>query len=395
VSLAGDVHEHLDRLVHELKDGGRIRTALAERAFRTVERHRVLRGFSRWDPTTSRPIPVAFDPARPSGEALRVIYSDQALGTRFRDGLPSSSSSQPSIMADMLEALELEPGMRVLEIGTGTGYNAALLAEIVGGQGSVVTQDIDAEIAAEAEAALQAMGYGSVRVVARDGAEGVPEDAPFDRILVTVGCPDLSFRWQEQLTEQGRIVVPLEHAGLHPLVMLTKGNESLEGRFFAWTAFIPIRGLLHQDLPWPAVFVHEQETETNQALPAWDGFGIGAPIPGWGIPRDVMDFFLFLALTDRRAVALPPPPSSIGDRREVGLMDSSGSALAGSRGIRASGDQDLLSDLMRHRDSWEAAARPAIEDWHTAFTSRNAGAKTPAGLVVERANYRQVVTRAR
>jgi protein-L-isoaspartate(D-aspartate) O-methyltransferase len=395
VSLTGDVHEHLDRLVHELKDGGRIRTALVERAFRTVQRHRFLRGFSRWDPQTSQPVPVAFDPARPSGEALRVIYSDQALGTRFRGGLPSSSSSQPSVMADMLEVLELEPGMRVLEIGTGTGYNAALLAEIVGSQGSVVTQDIDAGIAAEAEEVLLAMGYGSVRVVARDGAEGVPEDAPFDRILVTVGCPDLSFGWREQLTEEGRIVLPLEHAGLHPLVMLTKGNEGLEGRFFAWTAFIPIRGLLHQDLPWPTVLVREQETETNQALPTWDGFGIGAPIPGWGIPRDVMDFFLFLALTDRRAVALPPPPSSIGDRWEVGLMDSSGSALAGSGGIGASGDQDLLSDLMRHHDSWEADARPAIEDWHTAFTSRNAGAKTTAGLVVERANYRQVVTRAR
>lgn len=174
----GDVHEHLDRLVHELKDGRRIRTALVERAFRTVERHRFLRGFSRWDPATSRPVPVQFDSARPSGEAMRIIYSDQALGTRFRDGLPSSSSSQPSVMADMLEALELEPGMRVLEIGTGTDYNAALLAEIVGSRGSVVTQDIDAGIAAEAEAALLAMGYGSVRVVARDGAEGVPEDAP-------------------------------------------------------------------------------------------------------------------------------------------------------------------------------------------------------------------------
>jgi protein-L-isoaspartate(D-aspartate) O-methyltransferase len=394
VSLAGDVHEHLDRLVHELKDGGRIRTALVERAFRTVERHRFLRGFSRWDPATSLPVPVAFDPARPSEEALRVIYSDQALGTRFRDGLPSSSSSQPSVMADMLEVLELEAGMRVLEIGTGTGYNAALLAEIVGSRGSVVTQDIDAGIAAEAEEALLAMGYGSVRVVARDGAEGVPEDAPFDRILVTVGCPDLSFRWQEQLTEQGRIVLPLEHAGLHPLVMVTKGNEGLEGRFFGWTAFIPIRGLLHQELPWPAVFVRDQQTDAAQELPGWGGFGIGTPIPGWGIPRDVMDFFLFLALTDQRAAALPPPPSAIGDRWEVGLMDSSGWALAGSGGIRASGNGDLLSDLMRHHDSWEAAARPAIEDWHTAFTSRNAGAKTPAGLVVERANYRQVVTPA-
>jgi protein-L-isoaspartate(D-aspartate) O-methyltransferase len=390
-----DVHEHLDRLVDELKDGERIRTALVERAFRTVERHWFLREFSRWDPATSLPVPVQFDPARPSEEALRVIYSDQALGTRFRDGLPSSSSSQPSVMADMLEALELEPGMRVLEIGTGTGYNAALLAEIVGSRGSVATVDIDAGIAAEAEEALMAMGYGSVRVVVRDGAEGVPERAPFDRILVTVGCPDLSVRWQEQLTEEGRMVVPLEHAGLHPLVMLTKGNEGLEGRFFAWTAFILIRGLLHQELAWPPVFVRERETDAARELPVWDGFGIGTPIPGWGIPGDVMDFFLFLALTDRRAVALPPPPSSIGNRWEVGLTDSSGSALAGSGGIRTLGDQDLLSDLVRHHDSWEEAGRPAIEDWHITFSSRTAGTKTPVGLVVERGNYRQVVTRAR
>jgi len=390
----GVVHQHLDRLVDELKDGGRIRTALVERAFRTVERHRFLREFSRWDPATSQPVPVQFDPARPSEEVLRVIYSDQALGTRFRDGLPSSSSSQPSVMADMLEALELEPGMRVMEIGTGTGYNAALLAEIVGSRGSVVTEDIDPGSAAEAEEALGAIEHGSVRVVARDGAEGVPEDAPFDRILVTVGCPDFSIRWHEQLTEEGRMVVPLEHAGLHPLVLLTKGSQGLEGRFFAWTAFIPIRELLHQELPWPTVYVREQKDGARK-LPPWDGFGIGTPIPGWGIPRDVMDFFLFLALTDRRAVALPPPPSSIGDRWEVGITDSSGSALAGSGGIRASGDQDLFSDLVRHHDSWEEAARPAIEDWHMTFTSGNAGTKTPVGLVVERANYRQVVTRAR
>jgi len=278
----GDVRGYLDWLVDELEHAGRIRNRRIERAFRTVERHRFLRGFSRWDPATSRPVPVEFDPARPSENALGIIYSDQALGTRFRDGLPSSSSSQPSVMADMLEALAPGPGMRVLEIGTGTGYNAALLAEIVGDEGSVVTQDIDPGIAAEATYALRAAGYGSVRVVARDGAEGVSEAAPFDRILVTVGCPDLSPRWQEQLTGEGRIVVPLEHAGLHPLVTLAKHDEGLVGRFFAWSAFIPIRGLLHQELPWPAALLSEDGTEPAEEVPGWDGFGTGTPIPGWG-----------------------------------------------------------------------------------------------------------------
>jgi hypothetical protein len=108
----------------------------------------------------------------------------------------------------------------------------------------------------------------------------------------------------------------------------------------------------------------------------------------------VMDFFLFLALSDWRAVALPPPPSSIKDRWEVGLIDSSGSALAGSTGIRASGSQDLLPDLMRHHESWEASGCPALEDWHVTLRAHDAETRTPADLAVERANYRQVVTRA-
>jgi protein-L-isoaspartate(D-aspartate) O-methyltransferase len=90
-------------------------------------------------------------------------------------------------MADMLEALAPEPGMRVLEIGTGTGYNAALLAEIVGSEGFVGTLDIDADVSAEAKGALQDAGFDRVRVLARDGAEGLSEDSPFDRILATVG----------------------------------------------------------------------------------------------------------------------------------------------------------------------------------------------------------------
>jgi protein-L-isoaspartate(D-aspartate) O-methyltransferase len=190
----GDAQQHLDRLVDELIDGGRIRSPTIERAFRAVQRHRFLREFSLWDEETSRPIPVEFDPEEPSNDALRAIYSDHALGTRFREGMPTSSSSQPSIMADMLEALAPEPGMRVLEIGTGTGYNAALLAEIVGAEGLVGTLDIDPDVSAEARVDLEGAGYGGVRVLARDGAEGLPEASPFDRVLATVGCPDVAPR---------------------------------------------------------------------------------------------------------------------------------------------------------------------------------------------------------
>lgn len=381
---------HLRRLVKELKDGGWIRSAAVERAFRRVERHQFLRDFSRWDPETSHPVPVPFDPSQPSEEALAVIYSNEALGTRFTNGLPRSSTSQPSVMADMLEALALKPGMRVLEVGAGTGYNAALLADIVGGYGHVVSVEVDRDIAEDAEGALRSSGYGLVRVVGGDGAEGVPEEAPFDRIVVTVGCPDLSPRWEEQLASEGRIVLPLEHAGLHPLVALTKTSEGLEGRFFAWAAFIPIRGMLEQQLPW-LVGVHRMnETEAVES-PIWDGFGSGTPIPGWGIPRDVMDFFLFLALLDPRADALPPRPSSIADRWEVGLADLSGTALAGPGSIRTTGDPALTSALMAHHRAWQSSGRPGIEDWQLTFTPRGQGRESTATFVLNRSNYRQEV----
>jgi hypothetical protein len=131
----------------------------------------------------------------------------------------------------------------------------------------------------------------------------------------------------------------------------------------------PGRGVLHQRLAWPEVVLREGEREEIEG-PPWDGFGTGPPVPGWGVPRDVMDFFLFLGLADRRAVALPPPPSSIGDRWEVGLLDSSGSALAGPSGIRVSGDQGLYSDLMRQHGSWQAADFPALELARDAWPSR-------------------------
>lgn len=114
---------------------------------------------------------------------------------------------------------------------------------------------------ADARRALAAAGYGQVRVVARDGAEGLAAASPFDRILVTVGCPDLSPRWQEQLAEGGRLVGPLEHAELHPVVSLVRRGERLEGRFVCWSAFIPIRGVLHQRLAWPDAVLREREHE--------------------------------------------------------------------------------------------------------------------------------------
>jgi protein-L-isoaspartate(D-aspartate) O-methyltransferase len=105
-------------------------------------------------------------------------YRDEAIATKIEGGLPVSSSSQPAIMAIMLEQLDVRPGMRVLEIGAGTGYNAALLQHLVGQRGRVVTIDIDPEVVGWARERLAAAGYPEVVVIEGDGADGWPAEAP-------------------------------------------------------------------------------------------------------------------------------------------------------------------------------------------------------------------------
>jgi protein-L-isoaspartate(D-aspartate) O-methyltransferase len=110
---------------------------------------------------------------RVRAEHLRLIYSDTALGTRlveqFGARLPASSTSQPSLVADMLELLEVAPGLRVLEVGAGSGYNAALLAELVGDQGLVITVDVAEDVVAQTRQLLTDAGYPGITVLCRDG----------------------------------------------------------------------------------------------------------------------------------------------------------------------------------------------------------------------------------
>ncbi|MQA84129.1 MAG: methyltransferase domain-containing protein [Streptosporangiales bacterium] len=175
-------------LVDALTAHGWLRDERVVEAFRTVPRE-------------------AFVPGVP----LERVYADQALVTkRDEDGIPISSSSQPSIMAAMLQQLDTRPGHRVLEVGAGTGYNAALLGQLVGPEGVVVSVDIDDDLVLAARDHLADAGLADwVRFRTGDGWLGRPEDAPFDRIVATVGVWDLASAWLDQLTEGGVLVVPL------------------------------------------------------------------------------------------------------------------------------------------------------------------------------------------
>jgi protein-L-isoaspartate(D-aspartate) O-methyltransferase len=159
---------------------------------------------------------------------LRLAYGHNGVATQVDDGLnpgpggslPSSSASSPVIVAVMLAALDTHPGNRVLEIGTGTGYNAALLAHRLGAE-QVTSIEVDPAVADQARSALVAAGYGDVCAVVGDGALGYPTDAPFDRVIATVGVHDIPHPWVEQTQPGGRILLPWAGTYTGGLVALT------------------------------------------------------------------------------------------------------------------------------------------------------------------------------
>lgn len=143
-------------------------------------------------------------------DGLEAIYKPGAalpIATD-RSGHPISSSSAPEIMAPMLEALDLRPGLSVLEIGAGTGYNAAILSALVGDRGRVVSVEVDAPIARRARRSLADLGR-PVEVVEGDGRLGWPTAAPFDRIIATASSDTVPLPWRDQLVEGGLVILPL------------------------------------------------------------------------------------------------------------------------------------------------------------------------------------------
>jgi protein-L-isoaspartate(D-aspartate) O-methyltransferase len=170
-------------------------------------------------------------------------YADIAVITkRANGGAALSCASAPIIVAMMLDQLQVQPGDHILEIGAGTGYNAALLAQLTGSRGSVTTVDIDPDITAGARRGLNATGNEQVQVVTRDGSLGAAENAPYDRVIFTVGAWDLTPAFWEQLAPGGRLVVPLRWRGQTRSVAFVRDGDALVSDSIELCGFVPMIG---------------------------------------------------------------------------------------------------------------------------------------------------------
>jgi protein-L-isoaspartate(D-aspartate) O-methyltransferase len=156
--------------------------------------------------------------------------------------MPTSSASGPIIVAVMLAALDAHEGHRVLEIGTGTGYNAALLAHRLAAE-QITSIEIDPDIAARARKALSDTGFGAVTVVTGDGTLGYPPNAPYDRVVVTAATNQIPYSWVAQTRPGGRILLPWADTYTGGLLALTVGDDgTARGSIVAESNFMWLRG---------------------------------------------------------------------------------------------------------------------------------------------------------
>jgi len=147
--------------------------------------------------------------------------------------------SQPYMVATMLDVLGCEPEMTALEIGAGSGYQAALLGELCR---EVWAVEIVEALAVRAEAALEALGYANVHIVVGDGTQGLPEHAPYDRIIVAAGAPAVPEPLQEQLADGGRLVIPVGSRMSQCLVVIDRDGDRFVQRESTPCVFVPLVG---------------------------------------------------------------------------------------------------------------------------------------------------------
>jgi protein-L-isoaspartate(D-aspartate) O-methyltransferase len=358
---------------------------LRRRLVRTLERDGWFRSPRVRDAFAAVPREL-FVPEFAEREGLAAVYRNESIVTKQNShGTALSSSSQPSIMALMLEQLQLEEGMRVLEVGAGTGYNAALLSTLVGSRGRVVSIDVDPELARGARRGLRAAGY-KARIFSGDGRAGFAPAAPYDRIIVTASTDVVPAAWFRQCIPGGLLEVPLRlsAAGAQAIALLRKGKEGFRSIDVIAGGFIPLRSddaNAAASLKRTALIASDATCETGTSITELYGEALTTLTTrakrrllalALGEPRKLalglrasptgLTLFLSLRLPGRNLVTTAP-------RYGIGATTRNGRSLAlieptfgcpshTVNSLSVFGSDDAANLLLRHVREWDQRGRP-------------------------------------
>ncbi|MFB7635191.1 methyltransferase domain-containing protein [Streptomyces sp. NPDC056149] len=308
-------------------------------SFEAVPRHNFVPDHV-WRATEGRCVPV--DKGHVPEAWWDLVYSDESVVTQIADGRneghePTSSSSMPSMVAKMLQRLQPSPAGGVLEIGTGTGWNAALLAHRFGA-GNVTTVEVDQGIAARARTALRRSGR-TPEVIWADGARGWARNEPYGGIIVTCSLGTVPYPLVEQCAAGGTIVAPIHGAALVQLTRQEDGAAS--GPFVTGADFMPMRS--HRPAAMPA------------------------GVQGWKSPTTLDTRCVlepgFLVYTHGRAPELHLSGKDEGRGHRAWVIDGRGSgAIAdGAGSVIEYGPRSLWEEIERLWVEYERHGRPAFD----------------------------------
>lgn len=263
--------EYRYRLANELTAAGVLNDRGWRRAWETVPRQLFVRRFAIGTPGQPGVTGATwYDGTDPETRLqwLEAAYRNEALITNYAvNGTAISSSTEPSLMAQMLHLLDVHDGQKVLEVGTGTGYNAALLAHRLD-PANITTIDVDHDLARTAKVALDKAGY-PVTVLTGDGADGAPEHAPFDRIIATCGVDRIPAAWIKQLAPGGAILANVSR-GL--ILLRYTDDNTVSGRFCDQAGFMPLHTAADPPNPTSSVIFDltsvAAERQHNTDIPA-------------------------------------------------------------------------------------------------------------------------------
>jgi protein-L-isoaspartate(D-aspartate) O-methyltransferase len=366
-------------LVEQLEESGALRSAPVRRAFLALPRER-------------------FIPEIAEQEGLERVYQNQAIVTATDErGLPASSSTQPSMMAAMLEGLDLQRNLRVLEIGAGTGYNAALMGRLVRPRGEVVSVELDPATARRARKALASV-RAPAKVVRGDGREGWPRLARYDRIIVTASGPSIHRAWHDQLVEGGLLELPLVfgRAGAQSVFVLRKRGDSLCSEAIIPGGFMPLRDAPGAPVPGapPSLSAGERIGERHRALAHLSGAALSP------LSRSSRQRLLAMALSEPRTRRLDvrasrpdlglyltveaPVARLVAGWPQVGVISRGGEGLAllagGRRNftrIESYGKGDAERVLLGLIEEWKQRGRPGGADLRVEARFRGDTASEP------------------
>jgi protein-L-isoaspartate(D-aspartate) O-methyltransferase len=203
------------RLVNGLRDNGYVTDERVLAAMEKVPRHEFIPAELRDQAYADSPLPIGM------GQTI----------------------SAPHMVGIMMQALELRPGHKVLEIGAGSGYHAALMGEMVRPGGMVYTVERLEPLGAKAAEAIERLHYDDVvKVIVADGSSGLAEHAPYDRITVAAAAPGVPRPLEEQLADGGRMLVPVGGQGYQDLMLVTRHGDKMERTGLGGVVFVPLIG---------------------------------------------------------------------------------------------------------------------------------------------------------